>query len=465
MRKVKQFCEQQNLLQPQQKWLLAISGGIDSMVLLHLLATQRRHWQIELSVVHVDHMLRGEQSAKDGELVASYCARYEIPCYRTAIPIAEIKKQYGGNTQAICRSERYRYFREILAQTNADKLVTAHHADDQLESLLMALTSHATINSMQGIQAQRKYYQWQIIRPLLCVTKAQLAQYASEYEVPYYEDASNASEDYLRNRMRHNVVPLLQQENAKVAQQAVNFAQLLQQDNDYLTELAQKLYAQAVKELSPQYAILKIDVLKSEALALQRRVVLILLNYLYKETDTIQNNNLVRAILGLTASTAGNASLNLPNNIMAGRQYNEIHFAPSHNLVPVEENTATVLQENEWLVCKNTMRLYITKDLQKPLVPQQNAQIYYFNAAKILPLYVRTRRLGDRIHIAGMAEPKRVKRLFIDEKIPLAQRAVWPLLVSADDVVAVCGLRYNEAFSKARRTDDDMMLIVERNPL
>ena len=169
--KVKQFIEQEQLLQQDDHLLIAVSGGVDSMALLHYFVKTKAQWGIKVEAVHVDHMLRGLVSAQDRAFVQQYCDEHGIPLHATEIPIPEIIAEEKGNAQLICRRERYYYFAEILKKTNATKLVTAHHADDQLESVLMALTKNATVNGMQGIRSQRIFSKKSLIRPFLTVTK------------------------------------------------------------------------------------------------------------------------------------------------------------------------------------------------------------------------------------------------------------------------------------------------------
>ena len=161
--------------------LVAVSGGMDSMALLHFLYKYRIQLQIELCAVHVDHMLRGEQSAEDCRFVEAFCKERHITIFSKAIPIPSIIEEENGNVQAICRRERYRYFEETMEKQQFNKLVTAHHADDQLESILMALTKGAIVKGIQGIQAIRPLFENHfVVRPFLAVTKEEIGQYLKE---------------------------------------------------------------------------------------------------------------------------------------------------------------------------------------------------------------------------------------------------------------------------------------------
>lgn len=463
--KVKQFIEKEQLLQQDDHLLIAVSGGVDSMALLHYFVMTRAQWGIEVEAVHVDHMLRGEMSAQDRAFVQRYCDEQGITLHATAIPIREIIAIENGNSQLICRRERYRYFEEILQKTNATKLVTAHHADDQLESVLMALTKNATVNGMQGIRPQRIFNKKSLIRPFLTVTKSEIREYLQKQGQKFREDASNGKDTYTRNRFRHHVVPLLEAENSRVAEQVSHFTKHLQEDDALLMTLAHDAYSKIVRKNNENMYTLEIKEIQLIPLALQRRLVLILLNYLYKDSNTIQSYALLTSLLKLCDTTAGNAEVHLPEGFLAVRQYEKLTIQKNSSK---QSNTFTdkklILSANEWTSLENSGRLYIA-ELPKlsPELLTDTARLFYFNASKLtLPLFVRVRKEGDRMLLKGMEQPKRLSRLFIDEKIPLNERNSWPLLVSqTDEVVAVIGVRMGVHFSTTARPDDDTVLIVD----
>ena len=463
--KVKQFIEKEQLLQQGDHLLIAVSGGVDSMALLHYFVKMKGQWGVKVEAVHVDHMLRGAVSAQDRAFVQQYCDEQGIILHATAIPIPEILATESGNTQLICRRERYRYFTEIMQKTNATKLVTAHHADDQLESVLMALTKNATVNSMQGIRSQRIFNKKSLIRPFLTVTKSEIREYLQKQEQNYREDASNSKDDYMRNRFRHHIVPLLEAENPRVAVQVSHFTKHLQEDDALLMGLAQDVFSKVVTINSENMYSLEIKALQLVPLALQRRVVLILLNYLYKDSNTIQSYALLISLLKLCDSTVGNAEIHLPEGFIAVRHYGKLTIQKK---LLIQLNTFTektlIPSADEWTTLPNGVRLYIAelKNLASELLTD-TAQLFYFNASKLtLPLYVRAREEGDRMLLKGMDQSKRVSRLFIDEKIPLNERNSWPLLVSqTNEVVAVIGVRMSVYFSTTARPNDDTVLIVD----
>lgn len=463
--KVKTFIEEEQLLQQGDHLLVAVSGGVDSMALLHYFIQTQEQWNIQVEAVHVDHMLRGEASAEDRAFVQKYCDTNGIYLHATEISIPAIMAQENGNTQLICRRERYQYFKEILQKTNANKLVTAHHADDQLESVLMALTKNATMNSMQGIRPQRLFEGKTLIRPFLTVTKSEIREYLLRKGLNYREDASNSKDTYVRNRFRHHVVPLLEAENPRVTEQVTHFTKQLQEDDTFLMTLAQDVFSQIIIRNNENTYSMEIEAFQLVPLALQRRLILILLNYLYKDSNTIQSYALLTSILKLCDTTAGYAEIHLPEDFLAVRRYGKLTIQknePLEGLASPEKQV--ILTANGWTTLTNGERLRVVNlhDLSSELLTD-TAQLFYFNASKLhLPLYVRARKDGDRMLLKGMDQPKRLSRLFIDEKIPLNERNSWPLLISqSDEVVAVIGVRMGIFFSTTPQPNDDTVLIVD----
>ena len=457
-RTVLQYIKQQQLVASGDHLLIACSGGVDSMAMVHFFEKMKNHLHIRLSVVHVDHMLRGQQSAEDLQFVKAFCEDHDIPFFGRAINIPSLLHN-GGNTQAVCRQERYRYFEEVAQRIQATKLVTAHHADDQLETMLMNLTKSQMASSLQSILAKRIYGDLTLIRPFLMVTKSQIGEYLNEQNIPFREDPSNAKLDYKRNRFRHEVVPHLQQENPQVAAHAVYIAEQLQQDEDFLMSIANSKFQQLFQKSEGNDFEVEIEPFQNEPLALQRRLILILLNYLYSDSNTFLSYALIQEILKQFASIQGSAIVHLPEGFIARRQYHKVIFEKRSKLIALEP---TSLRWNEWQQWGH-VRLYIGEISEDLPNEKQGALCYYFHSkACHLPFHIRVRQEGDRLQPAGMSSRKKVSRLFIDEKIPSAERDCWPLLVDAqNEVLAVIGVRVNQLIATVKRSTDDCILVVQ----
>ena len=453
------YIKQHQLIVKGDKLLVACSGGVDSMALLSFLYRFKSYFQIELAAVHVDHMLRGSASDEDRRFVEETCRNWGVPVFSCAIPIASFLQEEGGNSQAVCRRERYRFFEQVLCEHKFDKLVTAHHADDQLESMLMALTKASSLNGLKGMLPKRAFGQHFIIRPFLAVTKDEIREYLHNEQLTYREDASNQKDGYTRNRFRHHVVPLLKQENQAVSKHAVEIGQQLADDDLYLMGLAKKRFSELFEKKAQNCYKVKVSSFQNEPLALQRRLILILLNYLYNDSNTIQSYTLCTTILTLFETSEGSRSLDLPENFIARRQYEIIVFEQKQQSTPMDKQQIAL---NEWMALGN-MRIFVGQLASCDETILTRYRSYYFSTTEIaFPMYVRTLKPGDRIALLGMQHKKKVSRIFIDDKIPLAKRASWPLLVDAmDDLLAIVAVRTNNKFSSVKSSAHDFVLIVD----
>lgn len=447
---VRQLQQYTQCVERGDRLLIACSGGIDSMALLHYFDEEKERLHIEVAAVYVDHMLRGEQSKEDGEFVAQFCRARGIPFYTKAIAIADIVAETGDNVQNVCRLKRYEYFEELMAHYT--KLVTAHHADDQLETMLMAMTKGSSVAALSGIRVRRPFAQGEMIRPFLFVTRAQIELYMNERGLLHREDPSNAKLVYTRNRVRHTVTPLLRQENEHVATHAAQLSLQLQQDDAFLYELAEQYVAQYVKQQANGAYHFEINMFQRMPLALQRRFILILLNYVYKDVNVLQSHALTASLLKLCSTVDGNAQLHLPQGAVARRQYGNMLIG----YIEHEEVEARMLVPHEPVRVAN----YEIVLMQAGTTVLATDDVYYITLTAHEQLYIRSREDGDRILLKGMEQPKKVARLFIDEKIPAAKRQAIPLLVSNKrGILSVIGVRTSVHVSDVQQSHQWQIVI------
>jgi len=461
-KKVEQYMLQQQLIQYNSHLLVACSGGVDSLALLHFLHKKKDDFYIQLSCVHVDHMLRKEESYEDLQYVKAYCEEREIPFYGKSIPIPQIVERDGGNVQAICRKERYNYFEQIMEQIEADYLVTAHHADDQVETILMSLTKNSSITGLKGINPIRKFSTFHIIRPFLVVTKKEIQEYLLSKKQSWREDVSNLKNDYMRNRFRNTVIPLMQQENEQLATNILQLTEQIRNDDTFLMELAMEKFADIVTNSDGNRYKLSVQALKEVPSALQRRLILILLNYIYGKYHTYHTYQLVQSILSLCDTQNGHNEVHLPEQFVAKRSYDELLV---EKVQPKLVLSSIYLTENEWIKF-GKYRIFVGDLLSNQYFYEKSKAIYYFNSEYIdKPLFVRTFKQGDRIHLPGMEQAKRISRIFIDEKIPVDDRQLLPIIATEDEIIAVESIRHSKKISKSKRPFDNCVIIIKDDSL
>lgn len=238
------FIDTYNLIPEDSRILCAVSGGVDSMVLLHFLWSNREQWKIEVCAAHFDHQLRGLESARDRTFVRDWCRDQEI---ELKIGFGEVK-QYAENhhfgTEEAARELRYTFLENARQELKCDWIVTAHNAEDQLETQLLNLCRGTGLRGLCGIPPKRE----RVLRPLLGTSRREILRYAEENQVPFVEDHTNGEDDFSRNRIRHHVLPILQGINSSAVANAGLCSELLREDEDYLQQKAREELEKSIHE-------------------------------------------------------------------------------------------------------------------------------------------------------------------------------------------------------------------------
>ncbi|MCG3086650.1 tRNA lysidine(34) synthetase TilS [Sporosarcina cyprini] len=446
-RKVMDYIERRALIGRGDRILVACSGGVDSVGLLLFLARQRELIGIELAAVHVDHMLRGEESKEDGVYVKNLCEQTDIPFYGGQVPIPELIRKEGGNVQDVCRKERYGYFAKVMEEGGYTKLAVAHHAEDQLETVLMQLSKGSV---PVGMRDARTVEGGMLIRPFMAVNKLEIRSFIEKLGVAHREDPSNASDKYTRNYLRHHAVPPILKTNHMAAVNSVRMAESLQEDDALLNGMASEALSGMLTLAAECLPSIEIKRFVRMHPALQKRMIPLLLNYLYRgeKIPVEYSAALIEQLLRQMQTDAGNAALHLPGGYLCIREYGVLRFEKS--VQQAEPDPPKELLKGTWT--KWGEQYFYWNAVSAESLPPSNEceeRMYFTLPAGELPLFARARKDGDRIWLKGMAEPKRLSRLFIDEKVASQKRERLPIIVTAnDEVCAVPNIRYGKLFSR-----------------
>ena len=388
------------MLRPGDTVTCAVSGGADSVALLFALYLLREKLNIHLRAAHFNHNLRGEESRQDEAFVRDFCAGYQIPL---TVGQGNVVANEKG-LEAAARDARYGFF-----ATLPGKIATAHTADDNSETVLMHLVRGTGLKGLGGIAPVRG----NVIRPMLLVTRHQVMEFVREYSLPFVEDSSNGEDLFLRNRLRHNVMPLLKEENPKLAENLSAMALRLREDEAALTEsfdFSRGLSVEAVKAASR---------------AKQSRMLAAFLESCGVKEPAASHIDMA---LALIYSGNPSAKADFPGGITVSRQYDRLVAAgelPSFEPVGVNcpgftEIPALGLQ----VVCSQAREIINTEDT--------------FTVHPDGPMVLRSRCSGDSLRLPGGT--KSLKKLFIDRKIPASQRANVPVLADHTGVLGVYGI-------------------------
>ncbi|MBS4175756.1 tRNA lysidine(34) synthetase TilS [Bacillus sp. FJAT-49736] len=423
--KVAEFIKKHELLKKGDALLIGVSGGPDSLALADFLSRKKEYYSISITVAHVDHMLRGEESYNDLKFVQEFCRDRGIHIATGQININELAHTEGKGIEETARKYRYLFFEKTMEKYKLNKLVLGHHGDDQVETIMMRLTRGSSGKGRAGIPLRRKLEYGELIRPFLCITKEEIEEYCHFYELSPRRDPSNQSEEYTRNRFRRRVLPFLKKENGHVHEHFQRFSEEILEDESFLQELTvremNKVWNKTDEEIS-----IHIGSFSTMPLPLQRRGIQLILNYLYKENPGTFTAVHMEAILKLLKNPhQPSGKLHLPLGLKVTRSYETCRFLFEKQ----EENVPYEFRINDGDIVNlpNGFMIHMIKG-KHPEKNQGNDTICIEVNDIELPLVVRTKRIGDRMKVKGLNGTKKVKDIFIDKKVPIDEREKWPIV-------------------------------------
>jgi len=410
-----------------KKIFIAVSGGLDSMVMLHLF----QQLPYDIAVLHCNFQLRGLESFGDQDFIQNYCDQNEIPLFSTQFDTEAFAKDYKLSTQIAARELRYSWFYELLETENFDYILTAHHADDNLETFIINLTRGTGLDGLTGIPEQND----KVIRPLLPFSREEILKYAEENNIEWREDSSNATNKYLRNKIRHDLVPILKEINPNFLNAFQKSQSYLQESKEMVEDASIMIYQQVAKEAGDD---IHFDLNQLKKLPNYR-------SYLYQwlnEFGFVAWND----IYDLVESQSGKQVFAAEFRLLKNRDtliLSPILEEDEKEEFKIDENVTDV---NFPLKLKLSQVDDITIDSNKSI---------FVDAEKIqFPLILRKWNEGDVFHPLGMkGQSKKVSKFFKDEKLSLIEKGKMWLLFSDNQIVWVVGMRQDERFKIENTTN------------
>lgn len=395
------FAREQNLITPGDTVICAVSGGADSVAMLFALYLLREKLGITLEAAHFNHNLRGEESLRDETFVRELCARYEIPLH---VASGEIRPGKKG-LEAAARDARYAFLESLPG-----KIATAHTADDNAETILMHLVRGTGLKGLGGIAPQRG----KLIRPMLGITRWEVEDFLAEWHLPHVEDSTNETDAFLRNRLRHHVVPLLAAENPRIAENLSQMALRLREDEACLTR-------QSSYETLPE-----VETLRTLPSAVRSRM----LERFLKENGVREPEDVhIAQAEALVFSESPSASAAFPGGVTLSRQYGHLTANPTGEaFTPVT------------LTCPGSAEAAGIRIICEPAGELAQSE----NLLTVCPsgkISIRPRQTGDKIRLSGGS--KSLKKLFIDRKIPAADRERIPVVCDETGILGVYSIGVN----------------------
>ena len=420
------------------KIVIGCSTGPDSMALLDMLLKVREKYELSIIVAHVNHNVRKE-SYEEAKFLEEYCNKNNLIFETMTI------ENYGDdNFHNEARFIRYNFFETIVHKYEANYLMTAHHGDDLMETILMRIVRGSNLFGYAGFRNVIEMDDYTIVRPLINYTKEELEQYDKENNVPFFVDASNSKDTYTRNRYRKYVLPFLKKEDSNVHLKFLKFSRSLDEASKFINKSRDKALNRVLDN-----GKLQIDKFLLEDSYLQKEILYYLLNDFYQDDLILINDKHIDLIFKLIKSKKVNSFVNLPNEVLAKKNYNCFEI--------VRETEAITGYEIEFDNYVTLPNKHIIEKIDS--TDDTSNYVCYLNSQEIsLPLTIRTRRFGDKISVKGLGGKKKVKDIFINSKIPLASRDIWPIVVDATGkIVWIPGLK-KSIFDKKKTERYDIIL-------
>ncbi|CAM4307351.1 tRNA lysidine(34) synthetase TilS [Paenibacillus alkaliterrae] len=413
----------------------AVSGGPDSMALLHMLAALAQEGKISVIAAHVNHGFRIEESAHELEAVKTYAEKLGVPCETAVLDLPSYIEETGMNSQAAAREKRYAYLHEIAERYGASRIALAHHADDQAETVLMRVIRGTGLTGLAGILSKRREKNVELIRPMLRMNKSDILRYCEEHHIPYCTDSSNKERHYFRNMIRLDILPYLSRYNPQLSQSLHRLADVAGAEDEWMEKQTEALFAQLVT-LSPNECVVNVDDLSGLHVALQRRLIKLILSYLSKETEKISFEQIETMRLAAAAQMPSTWRIDAGAGIRCAREYNLMRWfrIPQQSLNDVSAYSYEVGRDGVSLKADPCGWIFDFIRLTAGQHPRPASRYEAcFDASELTyPLIVRNRRPGDRIQVLGLNGSKKVQDMFVDEKIAPLERALYPLLFDAE---------------------------------
>lgn len=430
--KVKKYIVDNELIQYGDTIIIGVSGGADSMMLLHFLNTYKNFYGIKLKVAHVHHGIRKEAD-EDRDYVKDVCLKWDVPCFVHHCDIRALSKIKKISEEEAGRVERYNFF---ISLTNPhDKIATAHNTNDQAETLIMRFLRGADIKGLRGIMPKRS----NIIRPILCLTRKEIEAYCAAKNIIYHDDHTNFETVYTRNKIRLKCIPYIEEHmNPNVVQTLFEHSELYKEEEDFLENYITNIFQKVVKK-EKDNLIINIKYLEKEKIYIQKKLIYKCLESFIGHSRDITLQH-VKSIIELLTMQNGK-KICLPYETVVYKAYDEliIYKEKKEKVSNYEYTLEMGINKIQPFDMEIHMNCVSRKTFEQS---KENMYTKYIDYDKIRDnLRLRTRRLEDYIVLKNGS--KKLKKFYIDEKIPQYKRDLLPIITDGHEVVWILDSRLN----------------------
>jgi tRNA(Ile)-lysidine synthase len=415
------------------------------MVLLHLLNTYRKEYNLFPVVAHINHGLRPTESEKEAELVRQGCNRFGFPFEYGQFNVKEFQRVQGLSLQDAARRTRFLFFRLLLPKYHATKVALGHHADDQVETLLLRWIRGSGLKGLKGMLPIREGW---VIRPLLESWRDEIESFARDQGIPYLSDSSNLQPTYLRNRIRLRLIPLIEEEfqpNFKLMM--LKLSAHFRGEDDFIEREAEEAYQKMVSE-EEDHLFFRFSQFQSIHKALQRRVLQKAIQKIARGESSVEEGEEwnIDSIYGRLGGSASSFIQELPGGIFLEKRYDRISLGKGSVKLPSLFETVLISPGQTFV--KEIGKTVNVEKVEGPYCKMElkaSPFVAYLDYQRLqFPLKMRNFKPGDRFHPLGAKGTQKLKEFFIDHKVPRFERPKIPLLISGEIIAWVVGHRIDD---------------------
>lgn len=455
LRTVKQTITTYGMLKPRDSVLIGVSGGPDSVSLFHLLLTFALRFSLRLGVAHLNHCLRQDDSDKDAEFVESLAGRFGIPCYIHKINVRKYQIEHKLSLEEAARRVRHSFLNHVAEKNRFNKIALGHHFDDNAELVLMNLFRGS---GPLGISAIPPVRNGKIIRPLLQSNRSEIITFLDQNGLKYISDPSNRDTRFLRNRIRHDLIPLLKTSyNPKISQSLNRLASIIRSEEEWIEGVIHPLFEKAALSIQDGRIALSVSILNGIHVAAQRRIIRKAISKTKGDLRRIRLTHIDSAI-NLLEYGPDDGNIDLPDRIRIQRKGDVILFFREKSTLrnmDVKSERAEMppfeypIAKPESLFIKEISAHIKFTEMGKKDLPDlcrtgQNTGFFDRDALSF-PLVLRNFRHGDRFTPLGMTGTQKIKKFFIDKKVPRKERTRCPILLCRGKIIWVAGYRIDDS--------------------
>ncbi len=456
--RLKNNLNKNNLISNNNRLLLGVSGGPDSLTMLDLFTKIRDNFNLELMVFHLNHLFR-KKANKEAEYVKKICAKKDVT---PIIQIHDVPEYVRGNNlspEEGARKIRFKYLKEIFQKNNIDKVCLAHNKDDLVETVLLNIFRGCGLKGLKGIEDDIIIDGMEIIHPLLIFFRSEIIDYCDSNNLEPVYDPSNKSDLYSRNRLRNNIIPIIEEQiNSNAKQVVTRMTETIKEDYNFIKQYSNDKFKELLIENDNWKYILKLTEMKSLHPSIVKRIINIIIKKLKGNIDNFYYKHYNDIMKFIEAKETGDI-LDLPDNINIKISYDKLIIMKG-TFSKIEEYSKLIEDEGEYLLPYNQKLKFeiIPKRLDWRNYKDKNICLIDFNKVEF-PLKVRNRRNGDTFIPLGMDGHKKVKDFFIDKKVPGYMRDKIPIVFDGKgNLLWICGYRMDERIKLGKSSQKTILI-------